>query len=131
MSPASIFDTETPLPDSDLTNRAKTLLGFDARYVKLRNQLRLLLNLGELEAWSKKFHGEVLPICNLVAEQYPLVIFYGDIGTGKTGNRRMRANRIVAEATAEGQFNPFQVEQQVRGSGKVGEMGTLISGSFA
>lgn len=129
MSPASIFDSEIPLPDVDLTNRAKTLLGFETRYVTLRNQLRLLLNLGELEAWSKKYHGEVLPICKLVADQYPFVIFYGDVGTGKTVTAECAANRLVTEAKAEDSIL-FKLSNKVRGSGKVGEMGTLIAEAF-
>jgi SpoVK/Ycf46/Vps4 family AAA+-type ATPase len=104
-------------------------LGFEARYVRLRNQLRLLLNLGELEAWSKKYHGEVLPICKLVADQYPLIIFYGDVGTGKTVTAECAANRLVAEAKAEDSIL-FKLSNKVRGSGKVGEMGTLIADAF-
>ena len=51
-----IFDSETPLPDGHLLSRQKTLLGFDNRYSKIRNQLRLLLNLGKLESWGVKFY---------------------------------------------------------------------------
>jgi SpoVK/Ycf46/Vps4 family AAA+-type ATPase len=125
----SIFDSELPLPDENLTKRAQTLLGFEARYVKLRNQLRLLLNLSELESWSKKYHGEVLPICKLVADQYPLIIFYGDVGTGKTVTAECAANRLVAEAKSEDSIL-FKLSNKVRGSGKVGEMGTLIADAF-
>lgn len=128
MSP-SIFDSELPLPDENLTKRAQTLLGFEARYVRLRNQLRLLLNLGELEAWSKKYHGEILPICKLVADQYPLIIFYGDVGTGKTVTAECAANRLVADAKAEDSIL-FKLSNKVRGTGKVGEMGTLIADAF-
>lgn len=129
MSQPSIFDSETPLPDDNLTKRAQTLLGFEARYVKIRNQLRLLLNLGELDAWSKKHHGEVLPLCKLVADQYPFVIFYGDVGTGKTVTAECAANRLVAEGKAEDSIL-FKLSNKVRGSGKVGEMGTLIADAF-
>jgi len=125
----SIFDSELPLPDENLTKRAQTLLGFEARYVRLRNQLRLMLNLGELEAWSKKYHGEILPVCKLVADQYPLIIFYGDVGTGKTVTAECAANRLVAEAKAEDSIL-FKLSNKVRGSGKVGEMGTLIADAF-
>ena len=80
--PTKIFDSETVLPDDRLSEKQTTLLGFDARYSRVRDQLRLLLNIGELGAWSRKFHGGKLAICDLVAEQYPLVIFHGDVGTG-------------------------------------------------
>ena len=130
MSQPSIFDSETPLPDDTLTKRAQTLLGFDARYIIIRNQLRLLLNIGELDAWSKKHHGEVLPLCKLVAEQYPFVIFYGDVGTGKTVMAECAANRLVAEGKAEDSIL-FKLSNRVRGAGKVGEMGTLIAEAFS
>jgi SpoVK/Ycf46/Vps4 family AAA+-type ATPase len=129
VSQPSIFDSETPLPDDNLTKRAHTLLGFETRYVKIRNQLRLLLNLGELEAWSKKHHGEMLPLCKLAADQYPFVIFYGDVGTGKTVTAECAANRLVAEGKAEDSIL-FKLSNKVRGSGKVGEMGTLIADAF-
>ena len=104
------FDSEIVLPDAGLTAKEKTLLGFNARYQRVRDQLRLLLSLAELGAWNKKHHGGKLAVCDLVSEQYPLVIFYGDVGTGKTATAECLANRIVSEARAE-DFNHVQVEQ--------------------
>lgn len=85
--PVKIFDSETPLPDDGLTAKSKTLLGFDARYTRVRDQLRLLLSMSELGAWNRKHHGGRLALCDLVVEQYPLAIFHGDVGTGKTVQR--------------------------------------------
>jgi hypothetical protein len=51
MTQTNIFDAKIPLPDAGLAAREKTLLGFDARYTKIHDQLRLLLNLGELATW--------------------------------------------------------------------------------
>jgi len=129
VSQPSIFDSETPLPDDKLTSREKGLLGFDARYARIRDQLGLLLRLSELEAWSKKHHGEKLPICSLVTDQYPLVVFHGDVGTGKTATAECVANRLVTEGRAEDSIL-FKLSNRVRGSGKVGEMGTLITEAF-
>ncbi|WP_432224899.1 AAA family ATPase [Enterobacter wuhouensis] len=125
-----IFDSETPLPDDHLLSRQKTLLGFDNRYNKIRNQLRLLLNLGKLESWGVKFHQNNLPICSLVSDQYPLVIFHGDVGTGKTATAECIANMIAKDSGAEDSIL-FKISNRVRGSGKVGEMGTLINQAFA
>ncbi len=125
-----IFDSETPLPDGHLLSRQKTLLGFDNRYSKIRNQLRLLLNLGKLESWGVKFHQNNLPICSLVSDQYPLVIFHGDVGTGKTATAECVANMLAKDSGAEDSIL-FKISNRVRGSGKVGEMGTLINQAFA
>jgi AAA+ superfamily predicted ATPase len=124
-----VFDSETPLPDPALTAKATTLLGFEERYSRVHNQLRLLLNLNEIGAWNKKHHGGKLLLCDLVAEQYPLAIFHGDVGTGKTATAECLANRIAAEARAEDSIL-FKLSNRVRGSGKVGEMGTHLSEAF-
>lgn len=129
MSTQNIFDSKLPLPDALFTLREKTLLGFDARYRKIHDQLRLLLNLGDLSAWSKKHHRQRLALCDLVAEQYPLVIFHGDVGTGKTAMAECIANRLTKESHTEDSLL-FKLSNRVRGSGKVGEMGTLLTQAF-
>lgn len=129
MNQPDIFDGKLPLPDTHLSTREKKLLGFDARYLRIRNQLRLLLNLNELESWSKTHHRKKLAICELIAEQYPLVIFHGDVGTGKTATAECIANRLVNESHTEDSIL-FKLSNRVRGSGKVGEMGTLLTHAF-
>ena len=129
MSQPSIFDSEIALPSDNLAAREKTLLGFDQRYVRVHDQLRLLLNVGALGEWNKKHHGGKLAICDLVAEQYPLVIFHGDVGTGKTAMAECIANRLVAEARSSDSIL-FKLSNRVRGNGMVGEMGTLIAEAF-
>lgn len=129
MSQTRIFDSETPLPDAAISKRQKTLLGFEARYARVRNQLRLLLQQGELAAWSQKHHKTLLPICELVTEQYPLAIFHGDVGTGKTATAECIANRLIADARAQ-DCVLFKLSNRVRGTGKVGEMGSLLLEAF-
>jgi AAA+ superfamily predicted ATPase len=124
-----IFDSEIVLPDAALSAKEKTLLGFESRFNRVHNQLRLLLNLSQLGAWNKKHYNGKLALCELVAEQYPLAIFHGDIGTGKTAMAECLANRLVSEARSEDSIL-FKLSNRVRGSGKVGEMGTLLSEAF-
>lgn len=65
-----------------------------------------------------------------MAEQYPLVIFHGDVGTGKTATAECIANRLARESRTEDSLL-FKLSNRVRGSGKVGEMGTLVTQAFA
>jgi SpoVK/Ycf46/Vps4 family AAA+-type ATPase len=129
MTQTRIFDSETVLPDEGLTARASTLLGFDTRYARIRDQLRLLLSGDELVLWNRKYHGGKLSLVQLVTEQYPLAIFYGDVGTGKTVTAECAANRLVMESRTEDAVL-FKLSNRVRGSGKVGEMGTLLADAF-
>lgn len=131
MNPSdSVFDYEVPLPADKFSRLEPKLLGLDERFAKVHLQLRLLLKLDELPAWSKqKYDGKVVPLCDLIADQYPLVIFHGDVGTGKTVAAECIANRLVKEAKSEDSIL-FKLSNRVRGSGKVGEMGTLILEAF-
>lgn len=129
MTSSDIFDSETMIPDAALAKREKSLLGFDARYASVRDQLRLLLSGGELSEWSRRHYGNMLPICERVADQYPLVIFHGDVGTGKTAMAECIANKLMTDARAE-ESMLFRLSNRVRGSGKVGEMGTLLTDAF-
>ena len=126
----SVFDYEMPLPATAFSKREKLLLGFDARYSKVHLQLRLLLKIDELPDWSKRsYKGKVIPLCELISDQYPLVIFHGDVGTGKTANAECIANRLVQESGSEDSIL-FKLSNRVRGTGKVGEMGTMIMDAF-
>ena len=129
MNKADIFESEMALPDAGLAAKEKTLLGFEVRYSRVRNQLRLLLNISELAEWNQEYHDGRLALCDLVTEQYPLVIFHGDVGTGKTVMAECIANRLIKESKTEDSVL-FKLGNRVRGSGKVGEMGTLLIEAF-
>jgi SpoVK/Ycf46/Vps4 family AAA+-type ATPase len=130
MTQQSAFDSKTILSDITLTVRESSLLGFEQRYARINEQLRLLLNLPDLAVWSKQFHKTKLPLVDLVSEQYPLVIFHGDIGTGKTATAECIANRLARESRCEDPLL-FRLSNRVRGGGRVGEMGTLLTQAFA
>lgn len=129
MSKPSVFENEVVLPDDDLSGREKTLLGFDLHYAYVRDHLRLLLNGGELDSWNKLHFAGQLSVCKLVADQSPLIIYYGDVGTGKTVTAECAANRLARESKAEDSML-FKLGNRVRGAGRVGEMGTLLVDAF-
>lgn len=129
MSTVNIFELELALPDQGLGAKEKTLLGFEERYTKVRDRIRLLLSATEIAGWNKKHHAGKLQMANLIQEQYPLVIFYGDVGTGKTATAECIANRLIKEAGVE-DSTLFKLSNRVRGSGKVGEMSSYIADAF-
>lgn len=129
MSKSTVFEVKADLPIKQLDDLANSLLGFDARYSRIKKQVQLLLQADELEHWSKQKHGKKLAVIQLLADQYPLAIFHGDVGTGKTANAEAIINRLAREAKIEDALL-FKLSNKVRGTGKVGEMGTLISQAF-
>lgn len=129
MSDSTVFEQITDLPTRDLDKKAGKLLGFESRYQRIKKQLQMLLQPEELETWSDIHHKKKLAILELLSDQYPLAIFYGDVGTGKTANAEAIANKLAREAKIEDAIL-FKLSNKVRGSGRVGEMGTLISQAF-
>jgi AAA+ superfamily predicted ATPase len=124
----ALFELELNLPNDKIAASTKRLVGFETRYQRLHRDLRLLANPQELAEWSKKFHHKELPVCAAVAERYPLVIFAGDVGTGKTATAEGACDRLAREARKEAML--FKLSTRVRGSGKVGQMSTLLNEAF-
>jgi AAA+ superfamily predicted ATPase len=124
----ALFELELDLPNDKISAAAKRLVGFENRYQRLQRDLRLLADPQEVIAWSKKFHHKELPVCAAVSERYPLVIFAGDVGTGKTATAEGACERMAREARKEAML--FKLSTRVRGSGKVGQMSTLLNEAF-
>src|SRR5690242_3638428 len=109
----TLFELELDLPNDKIAAATKRLVGFETRYRRLHRDLRLLADPEELAAWSKKFHHKELPICAAVSERYPLVIFGGDVGTGKTATAEGASDRLARESKKESML--FKLSTRVRG----------------
>ena len=131
MDPAGseLFELERSLPDDLIRASGKRLVGFNARYDRIRRDLHLLSDPEELRLWSKKFYGRELPLCELLADRYPLLVFSGDVGTGKTVTAEAACDRLAREVGRAAML--FKLSTRVRGSGKVGQMSSLINDAFA
>ncbi|MCU1305977.1 MAG: ATPase, central domain protein [Acidobacteriaceae bacterium] len=125
---AELFELELDLPNAGIAASAKRLVGFENRYQKLHRALRLLADPEELRAWSRKYHHQELAVCSAVSDRYPLVIFAGDVGTGKTVTAEGACDRLARDARKEAML--FKLSTRVRGSGKVGQMSTLLNQAF-
>lgn len=129
LSGSELFELERPLPDELILASGKRLVGFNARYDRIRRDLRLLSAPDEVRAWSKRLYDRELPLCEIVADRYPLLVFSGDVGTGKTVTAEAVCDRLTRETGRAAML--FKLSTRVRGSGKVGEMSSLINEAFA
>jgi len=125
---AALFELEVPLPDARLKMQGQRLVGFKARYAKLHQDIRLLIDKDGLEKWSKKNYGGRIGLLDSLLDRYPLAVFHGDVGTGKTATAEAVSDALARELGKDAML--FKLSTRVRGSGNVGEMSTLINQAF-
>lgn len=125
---SELFELELELPNENLNKISRRLIGFQERYERIRRDMFLLSNPDELNAWSRKFYREVIPLCEVITDRYPLIVFEGDVGTGKTATAEAASDQMARELKKTAML--FKMSTRVRGSGKVGQMSTLINRAF-
>lgn len=123
-----VLTSPTTFPNSDAAIRLSRLVGLDHYIEALCQNIRLFFDPQLGRDWSNEHYGKVLPIVDLLDEAVPLIVFEGDVGTGKTALADTIANRVATE----GDYGVHLVKMstRVRGTGYVGEMGTLLAESF-
>ncbi|MFD2562940.1 AAA family ATPase [Aquimarina rubra] len=126
---ATIFDNTIELPNKEIQAQTEFLVGFESKFNRIYNNLKLLLDQDSLTVWSKKHHSVELPIIKQLKEKYPLIILAGDAGTGKTISAAAIADRMTRELKKEGFF--LKLSTRVRGEGLHGEMGKLVNEAFS
>ena len=125
---SALFELEIPLPDPRLQTQAERLVGFTRRYGSIHQVLRLLIDKDGLESWSQKYYRNRIALLDSLLDRYPLVVFHGDVGTGKTATAEAASNALAKELGKPAML--FKLSTRVRGSGNVGEMSTLINQAF-
>ncbi len=124
-----VFESRRELPDAQLEAQAQRLIGFGRRYDRLCGQMRLLTDVAGVKRWADDHHGGGTALVAALGDRYPLVVFHGDVGTGKTATAEAAADALVRLLDVDGFL--LKLSTRVRGIGHVGEMSTLISDAFA
>ena len=122
------FDIQRELPSSKLESIARTLIGFEENYQALKKHLTMMLLPDHVNKWSTKHYKKIIPLCDIIQHRYPLFLFSGDVGTGKTVTAECVANRLVQDMKKEGFL--LKLSTRVRGKGLHGEMSQLVQDAF-
>lgn len=122
------FESRRELPDDALRAQAARLVGFQTRFERLRGQMRLLTDVDGTRSWAKRHHGGGAGLISALGDRYPLIVFHGDVGTGKTATAEASADALARLLDTEGFL--LKLSTRVRGIGHVGEMSTLIGDAF-
>lgn len=125
---AALFELSQALPDDAFTKREQDLVGFAQRCDRVKRHLRLFTDPAGIARWSRQHYKKDVVLCRLLGDRYPLIVFEGDVGTGKTVAAESIANVLAREDKMDTQL--YKLSTRVRGSGRVGQMSTLINHAF-
>lgn len=107
-----------------------SLVGLDEIKGELERKLGLLLRPQMIDQWFQQYYPVNTPtqLQQTLQDRYPLIIFEGEVGSGKTALARS-VGHILAESLGC-QIAMFVVNAQIRGGGHVGELTQNISRAF-
>ena len=127
----SFFEVERKYPDENARKWYERLVGLDRQKNELLVKLEMLLYPEKVEAWSRKHHANrVLHLCELERNVVPLILFEGDVGTGKTAVAETIGDALARKAGGKSHVHLLKINTQIRGTGLVGEMSDLIAQAF-
>lgn len=124
----SLFDRRMNYPDLTAAKRLKQLVGLDQTKSSLTKTLGILVNSTGPQEWAKKHHGKADTLIGYVGRRPPLVIFAGDVGTGKTELAESIGDAVARQEQID--ITLFPLSLATRGSGRVGEMTQLLTEAF-
>ena len=123
-----LFGRRLTYPDSDARRRFDEIIGIDDVKSKALKSISIFLNPEKLLQWGKKFHKGAPKLLDKMLSRPPLMIFAGDVGTGKTHLAESIGDPVARQLNIS--LTLFPVSLSARGTGRVGEMTKLISSAF-
>ncbi len=123
-----LFDAIIEYPDPRLQSVYADLVGLDSEKERISKLTRVLLRRNEVEDWSERHYGGLVNLARDFAATNPLMLFAGDIGTGKTSLAESFPDRTARELRIG--ITLYRLSLGVRGTGAVGQMTGLITDAF-
>lgn len=123
-----LFEQATICPDIDLQERFGMLVGLDEQKSQLIRMLGLLVNPVGIIKWSERFHPDAKMVTDMVLRRPPLVVFAGDVGSGKSELANTIGDAVARQERIQITLLPLSLS--ARGQGRVGQMTQLISTAF-
>jgi AAA+ superfamily predicted ATPase len=123
-----LFERRITYPDFEPQERLARLVGLDDYKARLTNILALLVNPAGLNAWAKKHHPGANGLAASVLKRPPLVVFAGDVGSGKSELAETIGDAVARQENID--ITLFPLSLSTRGQGRVGEMTQLLSTAF-
>jgi len=123
-----IFEGAIQYPDPEYNERLNNLVGLDEHKTRVMKLLSLLINPSGIEKWAKKYYKKAPTVVNYVLKRPPLIIFEGDVGSGKSELALTIGDAVSRVEGLDIMLLPLSLS--TRGEGRVGQMTKLISDAF-
>ena len=118
-------------PDAGARAVYNGLIGLDDHKAALLDELELLLYPDRVRTWAATHHGGGLRVLDTLAQRVPLVVFHGDVGTGKTALAESVGDALAQRVGArDAAVHLLKITTSIRGQGLVGQMSDLIGAAF-
>lgn len=124
-----IFDEVKELPDIAAKRRYDSLVGIDEIKQRIVKEAMVMLDPTGIKSWIDRHHPGVVSWELSFKEHTPLLIFAGDVGTGKSVLAETLADPL-ARAIGIG-ATLYSLSLSARGTGAVGEMTALLAAAFS
>lgn len=124
-----LFEEHLELPDEMHRGRYDALVGLDDVKQHLEKEAAILLDPTLLERWSRAHHNVMIPAAGMLRSRPPMLLFGGDVGTGKTTLAETFGDAVARKHNLPA-VRVYRLSLQTRGSGAVGEMSTLLAAAF-
>lgn len=128
MVSTDLFSEVLDFPDPDAQQRFAALIGVEEVKQRLVGEALMLLDRQLVSAWSERHHGSAIRAVKELAARPPLIIFAGDVGTGKTELAETFVDEVARRMRVDGTL--YALSLAARGEGAVGQMSTLIGNAF-
>ncbi|MBT8342715.1 MAG: AAA family ATPase, partial [Desulfatitalea sp.] len=122
LTPPEVFPTEKA------RRRFLRLVGIKKIADNLIEDIHMFFHSNCIEGWCQKHYNESLPIIELMEDMVPLFLFEGDVGTGKTALAETIGDALGR--AKDYRVTMIKMSTQVRGTGYVGQMGSMLSAAF-
>lgn len=123
-----LFHPIVPLPEPVRQARYDRLVGLDEIKERLRKEAAVLAAPATLQDWVRKHHAGADDTLQVMRDRAPLILFGGDVGTGKSALAESFGCDLSTYLRIPVQL--YRLKLTARGSGLVGEMTNLIGEAF-
>jgi SpoVK/Ycf46/Vps4 family AAA+-type ATPase len=123
-----LFHPVVVLPEPIRQARYDRLVGLGDIKARLRKEAAILAAPATLQDWLQQHHPGAGDALQLMRDRAPLILFGGDVGTGKSALAESFGCDLSTRLGVP--VNLYRLKLSARGSGLVGEMTNLIGEAF-